>query len=205
LLGKSLADFGLKRKSIRHFGVKEAVFPFNMFHEVDPVLGPEMRSTGEVLGLAESFGLAFYKSQEAAGASLPLQGNVLFTIADRDKDEILEPAKRFRDMGFRILATGGTLRFLKVHGLDADCILKMHEGRPHIVDAIKSGEIHLIINTPHGKISEVDDSYIRKNAVKYKIPYITTASAALAAAIGIQARKTQQYPVKSLQEYHTNK
>jgi len=202
MLGKSLSDLGLKRKSIRHFGVNEAVFPFNMFPEVDPVLGPEMRSTGEVLGMADSFGLAFYKSQEAVGAALPLEGNVLITIADRDKTDIIGPARRFREMGFRILATQGTRRFLKDNGVEADLIRKMHEGRPHIVDEIKNGEIHLIINTPHGKISEVDDSYIRKNAVKYKIPYITTAAAALAAAIGIEARRLREYPVKSLQEYH---
>jgi len=202
MLGKSLSDLGLKRKPIRHFGVKEAVFPFNMFPEVDPVLGPEMRSTGEVLGMADSFGLAFYKSQEAVGSILPLEGNVLITIADRDKTDILGPARRFRDMGFRILATQGTKRFLAESGIAADLIWKMHEGRPHIVDGIKNGEIHLIINTPHGKISEVDDSYIRKNAVKYKVPYITTAAAALAAAIGIEARRLKEYSVKSLQEYH---
>jgi carbamoyl-phosphate synthase large subunit len=202
LLGKTLSDLDLRRRPACHFGIKEAVFPFNMFPEVDPVLGPEMRSTGEVLGLAESFGLAFYKSQEAAGAAPPLKGNVLITIADRDKPGILEPARRFQAMGFRILATQGTIRFLAAHGVTADPILKMHEGRPHIVDAIKSGEIHLIINTPHGKESEIDDSYIRKNAVKYRIPYITTASAALAAAIGIEARLAGQYPVRSLQEYH---
>jgi carbamoyl-phosphate synthase large subunit len=202
LLGKSLSDLGLRQKPIRHFGVKEAVFPFNMFPEVDPLLGPEMRSTGEVLGLADSFGLAFYKSQEAVGAALPLQGNVLFTIAERDKSDALEPARRFRAMGFRIIATDGTMRFLAAHGVDAEFIRKMHEGRPHIVDAMKSGELHLIVNTPHGKETEIDDSYIRKNAVKYKIPYITTASAALAAAIGIEARLTRLYPVKSLQEYH---
>ena len=202
LLGKSLSDLGLRRRPARHFGVKEAVFPFNMFPEVDPVLGPEMRSTGEVLGLADSFGMAFYKSQEAAGAAPPLKGNVLVTIADRDKEDILEPARRFQTMGFRILATRGTQRFLAAHGVMADPILKMHEGRPHIVDAIKSGEIHLIINTPHGKESEIDDSYIRKNAVKYKIPYITTASAALAAAIGIEARLKREYRIRSLQEYH---
>ena len=202
VLGRTLADLGLIRKPIKHFGVKEAVFPFNMFPEVDPVLGPEMRSTGEVLGMADSFGLAFYKSQEGAGTALPLEGNVLLSIADRDKAGIVEPAKRFKALGFRILATKGTQRFLAQHGVDADPIRKIHEGRPHIVDEVKNGEIHLIINTPHGKESEVDDSYIRKNAVKYGIPYITTTTAALAAAIGIQARRLKQDPVKSLQQYH---
>ncbi len=201
MLGSKISDLRLERRPLTHFGAKEAVFPFNMFPEVDPVLGPEMRSTGEVLGMADSFGLAFFKSQEAAGGSLPLQGTVLFTIADRDKNDIVEPARRFRDMGFRIVASQGTGRFLAQHGIDAEPIWKMHEGRPHIVDAIKSGEIHLIINTPHGMVSEVDDSYIRKNAVKYKIPYITTAAAAQAAATGIEARRQQNYPVKSLQEW----
>ncbi len=202
LLGKRLSNLSLERKPVRHFGVKEAVFPFNMFPEVDPVLGPEMRSTGEVLGLADSFGMAFYKSQEAAGAAPPLKGNVLLTIADRDKTDILEPARRFQALGFRIIATHGTMQYLASHGVAADFILKMHEGRPHIVDAIKSGDIDLIINTPHGPESEIDDSYIRKNAVKYKVPYITTASAAMAAVGGIEARLANEYPVKSLQEYH---
>ena len=202
MLGRTLADLGLRRKLIKHFGVKEAVFPFNMFPEVDPLLGPEMRSTGEVLGLADSFGLAYYKSQEGAGTTLPLEGNVLITVADRDKAGIVEPARRFKALGFRILATGGTQRFLTENGVDADLIWKIHEGRPHIVDEVKNGEIHLIVNTPHGKVSEVDDSYIRKNAVKYRIPYITTTTAALAAAIGIEARRLKQDPVKSLQQYH---
>jgi len=202
MLGKRLADLGLERKPLAHFGVKEAVLPFNMFPEVDPILGPEMRSTGEVLGMADSFGLAFYKSQEAVGTALPLEGTVLITVADRDKAGILEPAKRFKSLGFRILASDGTRRFLAEHGVETEKILKIHEGRPHIVDAIKNGEIHLIINTPHGKLSEVDDSYIRKNAVKYRIPYVTTPAAARAAAIGIEARLARQDSVKSLQEYH---
>jgi carbamoyl-phosphate synthase large subunit len=202
VLGRTLADLGLRRKPIKHFGVKEAVFPFNMFPEVDPLLGPEMRSTGKVLGMADSFGLAYYKSQEGAGTALPLEGNVFISVADRDKAGIVEPAKRFKAMGFRILATGGTQRFLATHGVDADPIRKIHEGRPHLVDEVKNGEIHLIINTPHGLVSEVDDSYIRKNAVKYRIPYITTTAAALAAAIGIEARRLKQDPVKSLQQYH---
>jgi carbamoyl-phosphate synthase large subunit len=202
MLGKRLADLGLKRKAFRHFGVKEAVFPFNMFPEVDPLLGPEMRSTGEVLGMADSFGLGFYKAQEATGAPLPLKGNVLVTVADRDKRDIVEAARRFKAMGFRILATEGTRRRLIQEGIDADPILKVHEGRPHIVDWIKNGDIQLILNTPHGNVSEVDDSIIRKNAVKYRIPYITTPAAAMAAANGIEAGLLRHDPVKSLQEYH---
>jgi len=202
MLGKKLADFNLHKREFKHFGVKEAVFPFNMFPEVDPVLGPEMRSTGEVLGLADSFGLAFFKSQEAANTMLPMDGAVLITIADRDKSGIIDAAKRFNDLGFRILATAGTKKFLAEHGIEAQLVLKVMEGRPHIVDAIKNGEIQLIINTPKGKLSEMDDSYLRKAAISYKIPYITTTTAARAAAIGIAARKQGADEVKSLQEYH---
>jgi carbamoyl-phosphate synthase large subunit len=202
LLGRKLADFNLREKKFPHFGVKEAVFPFNMFPGVDPLLGPEMRSTGEVLGLADSYGLAFFKSQEATQAGLPVEGTVLITIADRDKNKILEFARNFVDMKFRILATGGTKDFLSEHGIDCEYIRKVHEGRPNIADAIVNGEIDLIINTPAGKKSEYDDSYIRKNAIKYKIPYITTTSAALSSTRGIKARRNGAYPVKSLQEYH---
>jgi carbamoyl-phosphate synthase large subunit len=203
MLGKKLSEFGLKNGKFNHFGVKEAVFPFNMFPDVDPVLGPEMRSTGEVLGLADSFGLAFFKSQEATQLCLPINGNVLITVADRDKQDILEPAKHFREMGFRILATNGTHSFLKKHGIESELIKKVHEGRPNIVDVIKNGEIQLVINTPAGKMSEYDDSHIRKNAIKYKILYFTTTAAANAATIGIKARRSGAYLVKSLQEYHS--
>jgi carbamoyl-phosphate synthase large subunit len=202
LLGQKLADFKLKDRTFRHFGVKEAVFPFNMFPEVDPLLGPEMRSTGEVLGLSDTYGMSFFKSQEATQTSLPIEGTVLITIADRDKEKILEFAGNFRDMQFKILATGGTRQFLEEHGIEAEFIMKVHEGRPNIVDAITNGEIHLVVNTPAGKQSEYDDSYIRKSSIKYKVPYITTTSAALAATKGIKDRRNGAYKVKSLQEYH---
>ncbi len=202
LLGKKLSEFDLKDKKIDHFGVKEAVFPFNMFPDVDPLLGPEMRSTGEVLGLADSYGLAFFKSQEATQTVLPIEGNVLITIADRDKDKIVQTAKNFQDMNFKILATDGTKKFLEKNGLEAELINKVYEGRPNIVDAIKNGSIDLVINTPAGKLSEYDDSYIRKAAIKHKVPYITTTSAALAATMGIKDRRNGEYKVKSLQEYH---
>jgi carbamoyl-phosphate synthase large subunit len=204
MLGKKLSEFKLTNKKFNHFGVKEAVFPFNMFPDVDPVLGPEMRSTGEVLGMADSFGLAYFKSQEATQLCLPIMGNVLITVADRDKQGILEPARNFQEMGFKIFATEGTYSFLNDHGIESHLIKKIFEGRPNIVDTIKNGEIHLVINTPAGKLSEFDDSYIRKNAIKYKILYITTTAAALAATIGIKARKIGAYPVKSLQEYHND-
>jgi carbamoyl-phosphate synthase large subunit len=203
LLGKKLSDFNLKEKKFSHFGVKEAVFPFNMFPDVDPLLGPEMRSTGEVLGLADTYGMAFFKSQEATQTSLPIEGTVLITIADRDKERIVEVARNFSDMKFKILATSGTMNFLKQHGIAAESIKKIYEGRPNIVDAIKNGSINLVINTPAGKMSEYDDSYIRKNAIKHKVLYITTTSAALAATKGIKERRSGEYKVKSLQQYHS--
>ena len=202
ILGKKLTDLDIKTKNIPHYGVKEAVFPFNMFPEVDPLLGPEMRSTGEVLGMADSFGLAYYKAQEATQSVLPDEGGVLLTVSDADRPAVGEVARQLHQLGFKILATNGTHRFLKECGIDAKLILKMHEGRPNIVDAIKNNEIQLVINTPSGKLSKHDDSYIRKTAIKFKIPYITTLAAALAAARGIAAKKRGHGAVKSLQDYH---
>ena len=202
MLGKKIADLNIKPKTIPHFGVKESVFPFNMFPEVDPILGPEMRSTGEVLGLANNFGLAFYKAQEAAQQTLPLEGTVLITVSEIDRPAVLEIATQFDKLGFKIKATRGTHKFLTENGIDSDLILKMHEGRPNIVDSIKNEEIHLIINSPSGKLSKHDDSYIRKAAIKYKVPYITTLAAAVAAAKGIRSMQKGHGKVKSLQSYH---
>ncbi|HPX38838.1 MAG TPA: carbamoyl-phosphate synthase large subunit [Candidatus Hydrogenedentes bacterium] len=202
MLGKTLAELDLRPRHVPHFGVKEAVFPFNMFPEVDPVLGPEMRSTGEVLGLADSFGLAFYRAQEATQSKLPLEGTVLITVAEPDKPGVLEAARQFQNMGFRIRATQGTLAFLDEHGVKSELIKKVHEGRPNIVDAITNGEIQLVVNTPAGKLSVTDDSYIRKSAIKYKVAYVTTTAAAIAAARGIAARRKDAATVRSLQEYH---
>jgi len=204
MLGKKLADLNLKTRSIPHFGVKEAVFPFNMFQEVDPLLGPEMRSTGEVLGLADSFGLAFYKAQEAAQQVLPNEGTLLITVHPNDREGVLEVARAFKDLGFKIKATNGTHRFLADHGVEAEPILKMHEGRPNIVDGIKNEEIQLVINTPSDKLSKHDDSYIRKAAIQYKVPYITTISAAVAAAKGIATFRNEHGRAKSLQNYHAD-
>ncbi|MBU0567249.1 carbamoyl phosphate synthase large subunit, partial [bacterium] len=204
MLGKKLSELDLKRKPIPHFGVKEAVFPFNMFPEVDPVLGPEMRSTGEVLGMADNAGLAFYKAQEAAGQALPMEGAVLITVTDPDKPGVIEVARRFVELGFAVKATKGTQRYLSEHGIQAQPIMKMHEGRPNITDAIKNREIQLVINTPGGKLSATDDSYIRKAAIKCKVPYITTIAAAIAAAKGIAACRQGRGEVKSLQEYHAD-
>jgi carbamoyl-phosphate synthase large subunit len=202
MLGKKLADLDIRPGSIPHFGVKEAVFPFNMFPEVDPLLGPEMRSTGEVLGLADSFGLAFYKAQEAAQQCLPSEGTVLITVSEKDKHAALKTATQFDRLGFDIKATEGTHRFLADHGIQSEPIRKMHEGRPNIVDGIKNNEIQLIINTPSGRLSKHDDSYIRKAAIKFKVPYITTTAAAVAAARGIAACRKGHGRVKSLQRYH---
>jgi carbamoyl-phosphate synthase large subunit len=202
MLGKKLGDLDIRPRSIPHFGVKEAVFPFNMFPEVDPLLGPEMRSTGEVLGLADSFGLAYYKAQEATQQVLPSDGTALITVSEKDKTGVLEVARQFERLGFKIRATNGTHRFLAEHGTGSELILKMHEGRPNIVDGIKNKEIHLVINTPSGKLSKHDDSYIRKAAIKYKIPYITTLAAAHAAARGIAANRAGHGSVRSLQAYH---
>jgi carbamoyl-phosphate synthase large subunit len=204
MLGKKISDLGLEKKPISHFGVKESVFPFNMLPEVDPILGPEMRSTGEVLGLADSFGMAFFKSQEATKVPLPIKGTVLITIANSDKPSVLESARLFQELGFKIRTTKGTHRFLEKHGIDSEPINKLGHGRPDIVDEIKNGEITLVINTPSGKESKEDDSYIRKAAIKYKVLNITTTAAATAAAKGIAARRKGQAIVKSLQDYHTD-
>ena len=204
MLGKKLSDFDLQRRPIPHFGVKEAVFPFNMFPEVDPLLGPEMRSTGEVLGMADSFGRAFYKAQEATQLPLPLDGGVLVTVADGDKPDILEPVRLFERLGFKLYTTEGTKRFLTEHGIDTELRHKLGHGRPNIVDAVKNREIQLVINTPSGKESKDDDSYIRKEAIKSKICYITTPAAALAAARGIEARRAGEARVRPLQAYHAD-
>ncbi|HBV98376.1 MAG: carbamoyl phosphate synthase large subunit [Peptococcaceae bacterium BICA1-7] len=196
----------LVSKRIPHFGVKEAVFPFNMFQEVDPILGPEMRSTGEVLGIADSFELAYYKAQEAIQSPLPISGTVLISVTDQDKKAALEAAKVFSKLGFNIKATEGTNNFLRENGILSEEIKKLYQGRPNIIDGIKNKEINLVINTPSGKRSQHDDSYIRKTAIKYKVPYITTMAAALASARGIAVFKENntQEATKSLQEYHSD-
>ena len=204
MLGQKIPDLNLGRKTFPHFGVKEAVFPFNMYHEVDPLLGPEMRSTGEVLGMADSFGLAFYRAQEAAGQHLPSEGTVLITVADRDRPAVVEVARRFAELGFRIRATQVTHVLLKSHDIASELILKMREGRPNIADAITDGEIQLVINTPRGKVGKADDAYIRQTAIRRKVPYVTTLAAAFAAAKGIAAYRQGQGQVKSLQSYHAD-
>jgi carbamoyl-phosphate synthase large subunit len=203
MMGKKISDLKLIKRPIPHYGIKEAVFPFNMYPEVDPVLGPEMRSTGEVLGIADSFGLAFWKAEEAV-TPLPTEGTVLITVAERDREAAVEVARQFTNLQFKVRATAGTHAFLLSHGINTEPILKEHEGRPNITDAIKNKEIQLVVNTPAGKLSKYDDSYIRKTAIKYRVPYITTLPAALAAAKGIAAYREGKTTVKPLQSYHQN-
>ncbi len=193
----------LKEQNIPYYGVKEAVFPFNMFQEVDPILGPEMRSTGEVLGLSDFYGDAFYKAQEAAGMKLPLKGKVLISVNRKDKAEVAEVAKHFHECGFEIAATGATCELIKEAGIPARLVKKLYEGRPHVLDMITNGEIYLVINSPVGKDSVNDDSYLRKAAVKARVPYMTTIAAARATASGIfYVRTHESGQVSSLQELH---
>ena len=206
MLGEKLADLGLSKREVPFHGVKEAVFPFNMFPEVDPLLGPEMRSTGEVLGLATDAGLAFFKSQEATQSPLPTAGTVLITMAERDRvdnaDKILAAARSLVAYGLRIRATEGTQCFLEEHGIESGKALKVHEGHPNVDDEIRAGEVQLVINTPAGRTAEYDDSYIRKGAIRTRTPYITTVSGALAAAEGIAAHLAGTERVRSLQAWH---
>ncbi len=203
MLGASIKDFPqLKKVKIPYVGVKEAVFPFNMFPEVDPLLGPEMRATGEVMGIAKNFGAAFYKAQAATGSKLPTEGAVLFTVSDRSKKDIAPIARAIKTLGFKIYATEGTARFLNDNGVETDPIKKIHEGRPNIADAIKNGEISFIVNTPVGKSSMYDDSFIRMMAIQHKVPYITSVAAAKASVEGIRSAEANKLFPRSLQEYY---
>ena len=203
LTGRPSPVTALKEQNIPYYGVKEAVFPFNMFPEVDPLLGPEMRSTGEVLGLSTYYGEAFYKAQEATQTKLPLSGTVLISVNRKDKPEVTEIANLFHEAGFKILATGNTYEIITEAGIPATLIKKLHEGRPNILDAITNGEIDLIVNSPVGKDSVHDDSYLRKAAIKAKVPYMTTIAAARATAKGIlYVQQHGNGEVKSLQEIH---
>ncbi|MEA3489419.1 MAG: carbamoyl-phosphate synthase large subunit [Candidatus Omnitrophota bacterium] len=204
MLGKKIKDFPelAQERKVPYVGVKEAVFPFNMFPVVDPLLGPEMKATGEVMGIADSFGSSFYKAQEAAGTRLPMEGNVLLTVADKDKKGLLPIAQKLHGLGFKLCATDGTSRFLRENGVENEMVKKLHEGRPNLADAIKNGEINLIINTPVGRYSKHDDSYIRMMAIQHKLPYITSLAAAEASVEGISAMKAEEVLPKSLQDYY---
>lgn len=204
LTGRKSPVSELKEQLIPNYGVKEAVFPFNMFPEVDPVLGPEMRSTGEVLGLSPSYGEAFYKAQEATQSKLPTEGTVLISVNNADQKEVVEVAKLFVKAGFNIVATSGTQSVLAEAGVEAKAVKKLSEGRPNISDMIANGEIQIIVNSPVGKNSNRDDSYLRKAAIKAKVPYVTTVAAARVTAEGIcYVKSNAASKLKSLQELHS--
>ncbi|MGI6169017.1 MAG: carbamoyl-phosphate synthase large subunit [Christensenellales bacterium] len=201
--GRESPVAALENRTIPHYGVKEAVFPFNMFQEVDPVLGPEMRSTGEVLGIASSFGEAFYKAQEATQVKLPLSGTVFLSVNDKDKPELLEVAQKFHDCGFSIIATRGCYDLIHGAKIPVQLVKKLYEGRPNVTDLLANGQIDIIVNTPSSKASAHDDSYIRKAAIKGRIAYMTTMAAAKASIEGIGEVKTKgKLDVKSLQMFH---
>lgn len=203
LMGKKLSDFGLReRVAPPMVSVKEVVLPFKKFPGVDILLGPEMRSTGEVMGIDRDFALAFAKAQIAAGNRLPLSGNVFISVADRDKPKVIELARGFEELGYRILATSGTADLLRRYGVSVEVVKKVREGRPNVVDLMKSGEIHLVINTPFGRETRSDGYYIRTTAVNYMIPCITTLSGAYAALNALRAMKERELEVYALQEIH---
>ena len=202
ITGKPSPVKDLKDRKFKHHGVKEAVFPFNMFQEVDPVLGPEMRSTGEVLGMSPDFGMAYYKAQEATQTKLPLEGTVLISVNDHDKPELVDVAKGFNELGFNILATGRTYEMIVGAGIPATKIFKLNQGRPNVLDVITNNEVSIVVNTPNDQKGADDDSYIRKGVIKSRIPYVTTMAAARASIEGIRAMKKGKSTVKSLQEFH---
>jgi carbamoyl-phosphate synthase large subunit len=201
--GRKLGDLGMVDDPIQPYvSVKEAVFPFAKFPGVDVRLGPEMRSTGEVMGIADSFGMAFAKAQTSAGGALPLEGRVFVTVNDRDKPTVVPIARRFQELGFSISATRGTARYLRARGILADPVLKVYEGRPNGVDLILSGEVQLLVNTPLGKLTAHDDRTMRSAALQHHVPYTTTMSAAAAACDAIIALKNRRGEVRPLQEWH---
>jgi carbamoyl-phosphate synthase large subunit len=203
MLGESMADLGFTEEIVPSYvSVKEAVFPFIKFREHDPVLGPEMRSTGEVMGISDTFGTAYAKSQEAAGNSLPVRGTIMITVNDPDKANEAPIAARFHEMGFNIVATAGTAQFLRDAGVPTDDVLKVYEGRPNAIDLLVNGEIQLLINTPLGKHAQQDDYIIREAAIAHQVPYTTTLSAANAACDAIKALRSRVRDVRSLQDWH---
>ena len=203
MLGESLKHLGFEREiEPRHISVKEAVFPFSRFPKVDTLLGPEMKSTGEVMGIGETFGIAFAKAQAAAGYELPKSGTVFISVHDGDKLKTLPVAREFLQLGFKLIATSGTARFLEANGIPADRVHKLHEGRPHVVDRIKSGEIQLVVNTSLGKKTTSDSYEIRRTTLIYNIPYATTIAGAQAIAEAVLALQKGDWDVKTLQEYH---
>jgi carbamoyl-phosphate synthase large subunit len=203
MLGKTLKELGFTKTIIpKHVSVKEAVFPFNRFPNVDILLGPEMKSTGEVMGIDHSFGLAFAKSQMAAGFKMPMKGKVFISVHDYHKDKIVPVARTFQDLGFKIVATRGTAEHLKAHSVNADIVLKVSEGRPNIVDHIKNGDIQMVINTSVGRKSSRDAYHIRRGALTYNVLYTTTIAGARALCEAVKAMAKEDWQVCPLQEYH---
>jgi carbamoyl-phosphate synthase large subunit len=203
MLGETLPDLGLTEEIIPDFiSVKEAVFPFTKFREFDPILGPEMRSTGEVMGISDSFGSAFAKAQLAADNRLPVSGTILLTVNRFDKAGVTPIARRFHEMGFRLLATDGTAQHLHGCGIPVERVLKVHEGRPNGVDLILNGEVDLLINTPLGKHAQQDDYTLRQAAITHGVAYTTTLSAASAACDAVLSLRSRAQRVRSLQEWH---
>jgi len=201
--GRSLAELGFVTEKIPdHISVKEAVFPFAKFPGVDPVLGPEMRSTGEVMGLDDNFPMAFAKAQQGAGLNLPAQGQVILSVKAEDKLRIITIAKELSKLGFTLLATAGTYQTISTYRIPVQLVRKVSEGRPHIVDLIKNGQIAMLINTPEGKHSQQDAFLLRRAALMHNVPYFTTVSGASAAVAAIKALRQRQIEVKPLQEYH---
>jgi carbamoyl-phosphate synthase large subunit len=203
IMGNSLKDLGLTREIVpEHISCKESVLPFNRFPGVDTILGPEMKSTGEVMGIDTSFGLAFAKSQLAAGQRLPLAGTVFMSVRNEDKEGLLDPAVIFQDMGFKIVATQGTSDFLSDHGIINEKVNKVREGRPHIVDLLKNGGVDLVINTTSNKKEVAESLSIRQTSLSFRIPYTTTIAAAKATAFAIRSMIDGELDVKTIQEYH---
>ncbi|SFM97537.1 carbamoyl-phosphate synthase large subunit [Thermodesulforhabdus norvegica] len=204
MMGKTLEELGFTKEVVpAHISVKESVFPFNRFPGVDILLGPEMKSTGEVMGIDMEFGIAFAKAQAATGYRLPTSGTVFVSVHDRDKPKVVPVAKRFEEMGFRIIATTGTCRYLKDHGVKAERVFKISEGRPHVIDYIKNGEVHLVINTSLGRKTQSDAFHIRRATLLYNIAYTTTIAGAAALAEAVSALRKGDWTVRSLQEYHS--
>src|SRR5205807_1657964 len=201
MAGEKLADFGLKKHALKHVGVKESVFPFARFPGVDTVLGPEMKSTGEVMGLDRSFAIAFAKSQLGGGSNLPRKGTVFVSVRDADKPRILDTMRLLIDLGFKVIATSGTQRFLAENGISAEKVNKVLEGRPHIVDAITNGGVQLVFNTTEGATALADSRSLRRAALLHKVPYYTTLSGAVAATQGIKAHLGGDLEVQALQSY----
>jgi carbamoyl-phosphate synthase large subunit len=203
MVGNTLDELGLQDDVVQPYvAVKEAVFPFTKFAGVDLVLGPEMRSTGEVMGIADSFGMAFAKAQISADGALPLSGAVFVTVNDHDKANVVPIARRFHGLGFRIVGTDGTARYLRARGIPAERVHKVHEARPNAIDLLVSGQIQLLINTPLGKLTQQDDYAIRQIALQHRIPYTTTLSAASAACDAIIALRSRTGEVRAIQEWH---